>query len=51
MEQLIVWLQANMPEDDAQVSPVHGDFRLDNMIFDSNKPRVLALQDWELSTL
>ncbi len=51
MEQLITWLQENTPEDDARVSLVHGDFRLDNMIFHPREPRVLALLDWELSTL
>ncbi|ALS99869.1 phosphotransferase family protein [Lacimicrobium alkaliphilum] len=51
MEALIVWLSANMPEDDGKTSLVHGDFRLDNMMFDIERPRVLALVDWELSTL
>ena len=39
------------PEDDGRVALVHGDFRLDNMMFDPHKPKVLALVDWELSTL
>lgn len=51
METLIEWLPKNMPADDGRVSLVHGDFRLDNMIFHKNEPRVLALVDWELSTL
>lgn len=51
METLIEWLQANMPADDGQVSLIHGDFRLDNMIFHPSEPRVLAVLDWELSTL
>ncbi len=51
MEQLMAWLPANMPADDGQVSLVHGDFRLDNMMFHRTEPRVLALVDWELSTL
>jgi aminoglycoside phosphotransferase (APT) family kinase protein len=50
MEQLIDWLPAHLPPDDGQVSLVHGDFRLDNMIFDESG-RVVALLDWELSTL
>jgi aminoglycoside phosphotransferase (APT) family kinase protein len=50
MDALIEWLPANIPDDD-QTSIVHGDFRLDNMIFDSQKPAVLAVLDWELSTL
>ncbi|MFM9880856.1 MAG: phosphotransferase [Burkholderiaceae bacterium] len=53
MEQLIAWLPANMPPSarDEKVSIVHGDYRLDNMIFHPTEPRVLALLDWELSTL
>lgn len=50
MERLIDWLPASLPPDDGQVSLVHGDFRLDNMIFDDSG-RVIALLDWELSTL
>ena len=45
------WLSNNMPADDGQVALVHGDFRLDNMIFHPQKPEVIALLDWELSTL
>jgi aminoglycoside phosphotransferase (APT) family kinase protein len=51
METLIAWLPAHLPQDDGQLSLVHGDYRLDNLIFDSSEPRVLALLDWELSTL
>lgn len=51
MEMLIEWLPANLPDDDGEVSLVHGDFRLDNMMFHPSEPRVLALVDWELSTL
>ncbi len=51
METLIAWLPAHMPVDDGQRSLVHGDYRLDNLIFDPSAPRVLALLDWELSTL
>jgi aminoglycoside phosphotransferase (APT) family kinase protein len=51
METLITWLSANMPEDDGTVSLVHGDYRLDNMMFHATEPRVIALLDWELSTL
>jgi len=51
MEKLIEWLPANMPSDDGQVSLVHGDFRLDNMMFHPTENRVIALVDWELSTL
>ncbi len=54
MDRLIEWLPRNLPasaRDDSQVAVVHGDFRLDNLIFDANEPRVLAVLDWELSTL
>jgi len=51
MNRIIDWLSANMPEDDGVVSLVHGDYRLDNMIFHGSEPRVVAVLDWELSTL
>ncbi len=51
MEDLMSWLPANMPPDDGAVSLVHGDYRLDNMMFHATEPRVIALLDWELSTL
>jgi aminoglycoside phosphotransferase (APT) family kinase protein len=51
METLLKWLPAHMPEDDGTVSLVHGDYRLDNMMFHATEPRVIALLDWELSTL
>jgi aminoglycoside phosphotransferase (APT) family kinase protein len=54
MNRLIDWLPANMPRsamDESQVSIVHGDYRLDNLIFDAEAPRVTAVLDWELSTL
>jgi aminoglycoside phosphotransferase (APT) family kinase protein len=51
MESLMQWLEARMPEDDGTVSLVHGDYRLDNMMFHPTEPRVIALLDWELSTL
>lgn len=51
MEALMSWLAARMPEDDGTVSLVHGDYRLDNMMFHPTLPRVIALLDWELSTL
>ena len=51
MESLMTWLAARMPEDDGTVSLVHGDYRLDNMMFHPIEPRVIALLDWELSTL
>ncbi len=51
METLMTWLAANMPADDGAVSLVHGDYRLDNMMFHPTEPRVIALLDWELSTI
>lgn len=51
METLIAWLPANMPAEDGQSSMVHGDYRLDNLIFHPTEARVLAVLDWELSTL
>ncbi len=51
MDALIAWLEANMPADDGRVSLVHGDYRIDNMIFAPAEPHILAVLDWELSTL
>ena len=51
MNRLIEWLPANMPDDDGKVSLIHGDFRIDNMIFHPTESKALALLDWELSTL
>lgn len=50
MEELIAWLEANLPEDDGQRTLVHGDYRLDNLLFASDSPRCAAVLDWELST-
>ncbi|XP_067910899.1 acyl-CoA dehydrogenase family member 10-like isoform X2 [Heterodontus francisci] len=50
MEQLIKWLPKNLPTHE-KTTIVHGDFRLDNLIFHPDKPEVLAVLDWELSTL
>jgi aminoglycoside phosphotransferase (APT) family kinase protein len=50
MDRLIEWLPRNVPADD-ETAIVHGDYRLDNMIFHPSEPRVLAVLDWELSTL
>ena len=50
IEKLIEWLPKTLPEQ-KRVSIVHGDYRLDNMIFHPTEPRVLAVLDWELSTL
>lgn len=51
MIQIIDWLGANMPADDGAVSLVHGDWRLDNMIFGLDAPVIAGVLDWELSTL
>ncbi len=50
MDNLIAWLPHNIPPGD-ETTIVHGDFRIDNMIFHPSEPRVLAVLDWELSTL
>ena len=50
MDALIEWLPGNIPTDDS-ASIVHGDFRLDNMIIHPTEPRVIAVLDWELSTI
>jgi aminoglycoside phosphotransferase (APT) family kinase protein len=50
MDMLLEWLPENIPADD-QTSVAHGDFRCDNMIFHPSEARILAVLDWELSTL
>jgi len=50
MEKLIDWLPRHIPAGD-ETAVVHGDFRLDNVIFHPTEPRILAVLDWELSTL
>lgn len=51
VETLIAWLEKTMPDDDGLISIVHGDYRLYNMIFDHEEESMLALLDWELSTI
>lgn len=54
MDRLMEWLPAHMPasaRDESQKAIVHGDYRLDNMVFHPSEPRVLAVLDWELSTI
>ena len=54
MDRLMEWLPQNIPamaRDESMVSVVHGDYRLDNLMFHPTEPRVLAVLDWELSTL
>jgi aminoglycoside phosphotransferase (APT) family kinase protein len=50
MDRLIDWLPAHLPPGE-ETTVVHGDYRLDNLIFHPTEPRVLAILDWELSTL
>jgi aminoglycoside phosphotransferase (APT) family kinase protein len=51
IERLHAWLDANQPPDDRRVAICHGDFRLGNLLFHPTEPRVVAVLDWELSTL
>ena len=51
LDRLADWLAANMPADDGAVRLAHGDFRMGNLIFHPTEPRVVAILDWELSTL
>ena len=54
MDRLMQWLPEHMPasaRDESRVSIVHGDYRLDNLMFHPTEPRVIAVLDWELSTL
>ena len=54
MDQLMAWLPLNIPamaRAEHMVSIVHGDFRLDNLMFHPTEPRIIAVLDWELSTL
>lgn len=50
MERLVEWLPQHVPPDEPP-AVTHGDYRLDNVIFDARAPRVLAVIDWELSTI
>ncbi len=51
MEDLMDWLGENLPVDDGKVALVHGDYRLDNLVFHHDRPEIIAVLDWELSTL
>jgi aminoglycoside phosphotransferase (APT) family kinase protein len=50
MDRLMEWLPKHIPEGD-ETAVVHGDFRMDNLIFHAREPRIVAILDWELSTL
>lgn len=51
LARLAAWVGANIPEDDGVTALVHGDYRLGNVLFHPEEPRVVAVLDWELSTL
>jgi aminoglycoside phosphotransferase (APT) family kinase protein len=54
MDRLMQWLPTHMPPsacDASKVAVVHGDYRLDNLVFHRTEPRILAVLDWELSTI
>jgi aminoglycoside phosphotransferase (APT) family kinase protein len=51
MDKLVDWLEKNLPPDSGEARIAHGDFRCDNMIFAPAEPAVIAVLDWELSTL
>jgi aminoglycoside phosphotransferase (APT) family kinase protein len=51
LTRLAAWVGANLPEDDGVTTLVHGDYRLGNVLFHPTEPRVVAVLDWELSTL
>ena len=51
MDKVMEELQRQMPEDDGQRTLVHGDYRIDNMMFEKNGTNCLAVLDWELSTI
>ncbi len=51
MDHLMEWLPKNMPDNDGQVSLIHGDYRIDNVVFHAEQSTVIAVLDWELSTV
>lgn len=51
MDELITWLDGNVPEDDGRRTLVHGDYRIDNLLFAEDSSACVAVLDWELSTI
>ena len=51
IDELAYWLASNMPADDGTASIVHGDFRIGNLLYAPDEPRVIGILDWELATL
>lgn len=51
LERLAAWVGENLPADDGVAALCHGDFRLGNLMFHPSEPRVIAVLDWELSTI
>lgn len=51
LDALLAWLCAHLPDDDEAAAIAHGDFRIGNLIFHPTEPRVVAVLDWELSTI
>jgi aminoglycoside phosphotransferase (APT) family kinase protein len=51
MEEIVSWLTGHVPGDDGLIALVHGDYRIDNLMFHADQPRIIAVLDWELSTL
>ncbi len=51
LDELVAWLPAHLPRDDGRVSIAHGDFRLGNLVIHPTEPRIVAVLDWELSTI
>jgi len=51
LDRLIEWLPAHLPKREQPAALVHGDYRVDNVVFDATEPRIRAVLDWELATL